>query len=151
MERSKSTFKGFQKGDKVWLEATNLKMVQENRKFVPRRVGPFSILDVLGPLTYRLQLPATWKIHNVFHATLLTPYQETEAHGPNYLEPPPDLIEGEEEYEVEAILAHRRRRAGTQFLVKWVGYPDSENSWEPEKNLQHSPTLLRAYKQRHKL
>ena len=36
-----------------------------------KREGPFTITEVLGPVTYRLNLLATWRIHNVFHATLL--------------------------------------------------------------------------------
>ena len=36
--------------------------------------GPFEIKEVIGPVTYPLKLPETWKIHNVFHATLLRPY-----------------------------------------------------------------------------
>ena len=62
-------------------------------------------------MVYQLTLPTQWKqkgIHDVFHASLLTPYHETEAHGTNYLEPPPDVIKGEEEYEVERILDSKR-------------------------------------------
>ena len=44
--------------------------------------------------------------HDVFHASLLTPYHESEAHSPNYTRPPPDLITGEVEYEVENIVNH---------------------------------------------
>jgi hypothetical protein len=67
----------------------------------------------------------------VFHIDLLTPYRETPLHGANYKRPPPDLIEGEEEYEVEKILSSQRfgRGCKLQYLVKWKGYPDSENQW----------------------
>jgi hypothetical protein len=60
---------------------------------------------------YQLTLPTQWKqkgIHDVFHTSLLTTYHETEAHGVNHLEPPPDVIEGEEEYEVEEVLDLKR-------------------------------------------
>jgi hypothetical protein len=46
----------------------------------------------------------TWKVHNVFYASYLSPYKETVEHGPNFLEPPPNLIEGQPEWEVEAIV-----------------------------------------------
>ena len=59
--------------------------------------GPFTITKVMGPLTYQLKLPKTWKVHNIFHANLLSPYKENEVHGPNFLQPPPELVEGEEE------------------------------------------------------
>jgi hypothetical protein len=57
-------------------------------------------------VAYQLQLPASWGNHNVFHASLLSPYYEMDAHGSNFLQPPPDLIDGEEEYEVECIISH---------------------------------------------
>ena len=45
-----------------------------------------------------------WKIHDVFHANLITPYKGTELHSPNFTRLPPDLIDGEPKYEVEKIL-----------------------------------------------
>ena len=89
------------------------------------------VTQVMSPVNYRLELPTQWNIHPVFHIDLLTPYHETPIHGTNYLHPPPDLINGEEEYEVEHILAKRRigRRHQLQYLVKWKGYPDADNQW----------------------
>jgi len=58
---------------------------------------------------------------------------ETPTHGPNFSRPPPELINGEEEFEVEAILNHRcyGHSRMPQYLIKWKGYPHSENTWEP--------------------
>ena len=75
----------------------------------PKREGPFKIVKILGPLTYRLKLPKPWKIHNVFHATLLRPYQETQMYRENYPRLLPILEGGEELYEVETILNHRKQ------------------------------------------
>ena len=72
----------------------------------PKREGPFVITEVLGPVTYRIKLLTSWRVHDVFHATLLKPYKENEIHGKNFTQPPPDLVEGEEVYEVETILNH---------------------------------------------
>jgi hypothetical protein len=74
----------------------------------PKREGPFEIEEKLGPLTYRLKLPATWRIHNVFHAVLLMPYTETEIHGPNFTRPPPDIDNDEERWKIETILNHQK-------------------------------------------
>jgi hypothetical protein len=57
---------------------------------------------------------------------------ETEVYGANFPKPPPELIEGEEVYEVEQIMRHRRRGRGYQYYIKWKGYPISEALWEPE-------------------
>ena len=90
------------------------------------------------------------KIHNVFHVDLLTRYRETDAHGPNYERPPPDVIEGEPEWEVETILNSRRygRRKELQFLIKWRGFPSSENSWEAAPDV-HAPVLIADFIRKH--
>jgi hypothetical protein len=94
-------------GQKVWLEGTNLKTSHPTKKFAPKHYSPFSITDVISPVIYRLTLPPSWKIHNVFHVSLLTLYKEMEEHRPNFAEPPPELIEEQEKYEVEQVLASR--------------------------------------------
>jgi hypothetical protein len=96
-------FISFEKNQKVWLNMRNLKM-SHHRKIVPKREGPFKINKVLGPVTYQLKLPESWKIHNVFHATLLRLYIKNKVHGNNYPRPLPKLLEGEEVYEVETII-----------------------------------------------
>ena len=79
-----SKFTPFMTGDKVWLEARNLKRNVINPKFAAKREGPFKITRVLSSLSYQLEIPRSWKIHPVFHASLLTPYRENDIHGPNY-------------------------------------------------------------------
>ena len=78
-ERSTRGFTPFQKSDKVWLDGRNLKIGYPSRKLAPKREGPFEITEVMGPVTYRLKLPSQWRIHPVFHASLLSPYHETES------------------------------------------------------------------------
>jgi hypothetical protein len=132
-------------GDQVWLEGKNLN-VKGTRKLLPKWYGPFKIEKKIGTVAYRLDLPSSMKIHNVFHVDLLLPYKETEAHGPSYTRPPPDLIEGEEEYEIESIRDARRFGRGRkqQYLVHWKGYPSSDDSWVDHKDL-HAPELLEEY------
>ena len=86
----------------------------------------------------------------MFHTSLLSPYKQTEVHGPNYTSPPPDLI-NEEEYEVEAIITHQKCGTGYQYLLKWKGYGSNDNLWEPECNLGNAAEVLLAYKTRRKL
>jgi hypothetical protein len=108
-QRVHRNFSPFKAGQKVWLEAKNLKTAHPSRKLALKHQGPFLIKEVLNPLNYRLILPRQWKIHPVFHTALLTPYHETDTHGPNFPEPPLDLVEGEKEYEVEAIIVHKKK------------------------------------------
>ena len=113
--------------------------------------GPFEITKVIRLVTYQLKLPATWKIHPVFHATLLRQYNEMDVYGANFPRPPPDLIKGEEVYEVEWILKHRKRGRGYQYYVAWKGYPILEASWEPENVFSDNSDLLTKYKLNHHL
>ncbi|ESK81235.1 hypothetical protein Moror_14425, partial [Moniliophthora roreri MCA 2997] len=103
LERGNKKNDIFEKGQKVWLEGKNLDFGYPTKKLSPKREGPFEIEEVMGPVTYRLKLPRQWKIHPVFHVGLLSPYKETDEHGANYLEPPPDIVDGYEEFEIEAI------------------------------------------------
>ena len=106
--KKKAVFTPYQKNQKVWLEATNLKMMHPSAKLAPRRYGPFTVKTVISPVVYQLDLPKHWKIHDVFHTSLLSPYKEMTLHGPNYEEPPPDVIDDQPEWEVKAILDSRR-------------------------------------------
>jgi len=104
----------------------------------PKWYGPFMVKEVLGPVTYRLTLPAQWKIHDIFHIGLLMPYKETKAHGRNSTPPPPDLVEGLDEYEVESIENNQVHQGRLQHLVKWKGYPILDNTWEPQGDLKNT-------------
>ena len=86
------------------------------------------------------------KIHPVFHVDLLTRYRETAAHGPNYEKPPPDIIDGKLEWEVEKILNSRYygHHKKLQFLVRWKGFPPSEDSWVPKSDLS-TPDLVEEF------
>src|SRR5882757_1170953 len=142
----------FKVGDQVWLDGKNLVLPYQSNKLAPRRQGPFRIKRIISPVAFQLELPASWRIHDVFHALLLTLYRETAAHGPNYSRPPPDLVDEDPEYEVEAIINHRffGQRRRLQYLIKWKGYPHSDNTWEPVEHM-HAEALIKGYHRKHPL
>ena len=144
-------FTSFTKGQKVWLEVKNLQHSIVNPKFTPKQEGPFVITKVLSPIAYQLQLPPTWKIHPTFHVSLLSPYHENDIHGPHFPNPPLNLIDGEEEYEIKWILWHHRILFSHSFLIQWKGYSTKEDSWVPERDLKYSKSTLLDYKKRHPL
>ena len=146
----KSMFVPFTKGDQVWLDSRNLKTIY-HKKMKLKQEGPFFITEVLGLVTYRLQLLATWQIHDVFHAVLLQPYKENGIYGENFVKPPPELEEGEEVYDMGTIPNHRKRGQGYQYFVKWQGYPITNASWEPEHTFSNDSDTLTRYKLRHNL
>ena len=150
LQHIKSNFTPFVVGQRVWLEAKNLKTIY-NKKMAPKHEGPFQITKVLSPLTYSLSLPVTWRIHNAFHTFLLTLYVENEIHGPNYTRPPAELEEQEEaEWEVEHIVGQKRGR-GHQYYMLWKGHPITEATWEPESVFEHTQETLLPYKEYHGL
>jgi hypothetical protein len=132
----------FDEGQEVLLSSKHINIQHSgSRKLLPRYIGPFKILKKIGPVAYKLQLPANMKCHNVFHVSLLHAYRKSGRYQPP---PPPLLIDGEYEYEVADILKHRgtRRR---QFLVAWKNYTAEHNTWEPEANLANCADLLQKY------
>jgi hypothetical protein len=141
----------YKPGEQVWLEVTHLKIHHQKTKLKPKWYGPFKIIKEISSVVYQLRLLMAWRIHNVFHASLLLPYHETTTHGPNFSRPPPELIDREEEYQVERIMGHRKTGRGNklQYLVKWVGYPDSDNTWEPITQV-HAPDLIKDYQRQHR-
>jgi hypothetical protein len=149
-ERIKSNFVPFKKGQIVWLDSRHLK-TNYHKKMAPKREGLFEIEEVLGPVTYQLKFQNLGEFHKVFHAALLWPYWENEVYGENYIWPLPDIEEGEEVYEVEQILKHRKRGQGYKYLIKWVGYPITEASWEPKSKLTGATDILWEYQELHQL
>ena len=116
-------------------------------KLVPKRHGTFSTQRALSPINYQLMLLEQRKIHNGFQIDLLTPYREMEFHGPNYNQPPPDLMGEEEQYKVEQVLdehiyGHWKKK---QYLVKWKGYPDSDNQWLDAKDMENAQELIAEF------
>ena len=140
-EKIKSTYEPFKKGDKVWLEGTNLKLGY-NKKITTKREEPFKITEVLGPVNYRLKLHTKWQITNNFHATLLTPYTQNGTHGESFPQPPPEIVDGEEEWEIERIVGHSGRK-NRHYHVKWKGYDTITE--EPEENLRHAQESIDDY------
>jgi hypothetical protein len=137
----------FKEGDLVWLEGTNIHTTHPKAKLAPKHHGPFKVITS-SMTNSKLILPKTWHVHPVFHNSLLSPYKETTAHGPNFTRPPPDIVEGEDEhYEIEFILQSRPtpNRKGLQYLIKWKGYPHSENSWLPASQMKHAAETVRQF------
>jgi len=139
-------------GDRVWLNRKNIETVRPSKKLDSKRFGPFRIAKVVGEskMAFELELPPQWRIHPVFHVSLLDPYQENRIEGRRQLVPePPEIVEGEEEYEVEEILDSKIVRKKLLYYVDWKGYGPEERMWEPAENLTHTDDAIAAYHRRH--
>ncbi len=136
----------FEVNQRVLLSTKNLRIARTNltRKLLPRFIGPFKVLKRVGNQAYELELPPTMKMHDVFHVSLLKPYNQEGT----YLPPPVTiLLEGEEEFEVATILNHRGQpgKRSKSYLVSWTGYGPEHETWEPEGNLQNCRDKIQAY------
>ncbi|KIN98838.1 hypothetical protein M404DRAFT_30992 [Pisolithus tinctorius Marx 270] len=135
---SKGSYEPPKVGDQVLLDTGHLRIKNQCDKIAPRRLGPFKVTQVMSPVAFRLDLPPTWKVHPVFHASRVLPYVENEVYGTAPAAPLPKLVDDEIEWEVEAILNHKTdgHRGQRRYLVKWKGFPHSSNTWEPEEHIK---------------
>jgi hypothetical protein len=136
----------FKVGDLVSLSAKDVKIHQKSPKLGPKQLGPFKVLERIGNLDYRLELPAWLKIHNVIHVNRLAPWKDNGLDKPP--PPEPEVVDGEEVYEVEEILDSRFYRRQFQYLVKWVGYP-GEDTWEPLANVKGAKAAIAKFHKEH--
>ena len=71
----------FEEGDLVMLDGRNIRTKRPSKKLAPKKYGPFKILKKKGTRAYRLELHSRWRIHNVFHVSLLEPYAQNNLEG----------------------------------------------------------------------
>jgi transposase InsO family protein len=97
---------GFSIGDEVWLLLMNISSKRPSKKLDNRKGGPFTIIEKISSHAYRLDLPKTMKVHNVFHINLVSIFKEDEDFHRRQAKPPPIITEeGEEQYEIDHIVA----------------------------------------------
>ena len=94
----------FEEEDLVMLDGGNIRTKRPSKKLAPKKYGPFKILKKIGTRAYRLELHSRWRIHNVFHVSLLKPYVQNELKGRAQTRPEPEEINGDLENEVEEIV-----------------------------------------------
>uniref|UniRef100_A0A803K8U7 Integrase catalytic domain-containing protein n=1 Tax=Xenopus tropicalis TaxID=8364 RepID=A0A803K8U7_XENTR len=134
----------YQVGDKVWLSSKNISLKVPSAKLGPKFIGPFVISDIINPSSVRLVLPPELKISNTFHVSLLKPARVVRQHSP----PPPVLVDGQSEYEIQKIIDSRLSRGGLQFLIHWKGYGPEERSWISATNVK-ADRLIRQFYAKH--
>ncbi|KAI4889260.1 hypothetical protein NFI96_013521 [Prochilodus magdalenae] len=133
----------YRRGQRVWLSAKDLPLRTSSRKLAPRYVGPFKVDRRVNPVTYRLLLPPSMRVHPVFHVSRLKPFLCGGTAPPR--PPAPRLFQGALAYTVRRLLDSRRVRGGTRYLVDWEGYGPEERCWVPARHILN-PKLIRAFR-----
>ncbi|KAF8751757.1 hypothetical protein RHS01_08424 [Rhizoctonia solani] len=104
----------FKIGEEVWLDAKNVKLKTLSPKLTEQRLGPFKVVEKISNRAYRLELPLSMRIHNVFYVGLLSKVKRDDKRTFEN-RPPPVTVDGEEEYEVEGI-TNAKERDGKWFF-----------------------------------
>lgn len=148
-DRSQKPSRNYAKGDKVWLEGTNIATTRPSKKLDNKRYSPFKVKCKIRASAYELDLPCNWKtrLNNPFNERDLSPYVPPVSEIQMPTRPPPTLIDqqGEPHYEVERILDSRIFKKSLQYKVKWQNYPMSESTWQWADNLKDAPQKIKEF------
>ena len=140
----KRKYNRYEINEKVFLKVSPWKKVMrfgKKGKLSPRFIGPYEVIEKMGPVAYRLALPPDLeKIHNVFHVSMLRRYKSDPSHvvSSKTIELRPNLTYEEEPME---ILAHEvkelRNKRIPLFKVRWRNHKTEEATWESEEVMRH--------------
>ena len=143
--------RSFDVGDWVFLrlqayKQMSLKQAKKDSKLSPKYYGPYKVLQKIGTMAYKLELPATSRVHLVFHVSCLkkvigdklpiqTIFPELDEEGKIILEP---------EAVKETRTRQLRNRSISEYLIKWKNLPVEDSTWEDENFIQKNPKLLKC-------
>jgi len=137
-------------GDMVWFLPRNVRTTRPSRKLDYKKIGPFEILAKTGMNTDRLKFPPTMKIHNNIHISLLEPYHNNQFPSQRQEPPPPIIIDGEPEYELEEIIDSQLHHGKLQYRAKWKGYsPEHDKVWYPANNFENAQDAVCKFDQQY--
>lgn len=138
----------FQTNDLVMLKSEGTGVSSRSdlpKKCQPRFMGPFRVLEVLGLVTYRIELPPSMKkAHNVFHVSKLKKFIRDE-NDKSSLSVVIDA-EGNVEQEVIAILDKKKVKRRVYYLVQFEGDSLEEAIWMPVSEFKHCQELIQRFK-----
>lgn len=140
----------FRVDDKVWLlcDAQHTS-TRPSRKLDWKRLGPFVITAAIGKRAFRLALPPQMHVHPVFHVCRLERYDEPAFDAQRRAVSVPEIVDGHEELEVQAVLDSRTYRGRLQYLVDWVDQDPSERTWEPASHLRNASDVVHEFHARY--
>ncbi|KAL4035172.1 hypothetical protein IC575_003852 [Cucumis melo] len=133
----------FEVGDMVFLKVAPMKGVlrfEKKGKLSPRFVGPFEILERVGPVAYRLALPPSLSaVHDVFHVSMLRRYVADPTHIVDFepLQVSENLSYEEQPVEILAREIKKLRSRDIPLVkVLWQNHGVEEATWEREEDMK---------------
>lgn len=141
----------FSRGDLVLIDATDIKSTRPAKKIDFKRHGPFAVLEKIGLQSYRIDLPNSWSIHNVFHVSKLVAYTPPafSMQQPNLIAP--DVLPTPGPPAVTHVLNHRALRNGTQYLICLENSQQEDAFWDVAENLHDPNSVIVSYNTAHDL
>ena len=140
----------------MFIHAKFFRFTHPTRKLAERNLGPYKVLGKVGPQSYQIELPNTFKgVHPIFHISQLEPAHPNTIPGRVQPPHPPVEVEGEEEYEIDEIVDSKKQKFGKQtriyYLVKWLGYEGAidEYQWIPASDLNHAQEAVSDFHARY--
>ena len=130
-------------GDLVWLSTKNIHTERPSKKLDHKKIAPYKATGLVGSL-YRLDLPVSMRIHDVFHPSLLRPVAEDPLPGQHNDSPPPVVVNDKKEWEVNDILDARKHGRRVLFKVKWKDY-DEDRQWYPSTNFDNAKEVVEDF------
>ena len=140
----------FDVGDWVFLrlqpyKQISLKQAKKDNKLSPKYYGPYKVLQKIGTMAYKLELPTASRLHPVFHVSCLKKVIGDKLPVQTIL---PELDEeGKIILEPEAVTETRsrklRNRSISEYLIKWKNLSADDSTWEDENSMQKYPELLK--------
>jgi len=140
------------------LNVKNIHTKRPTKKLSPRMHGPFKVLEVKkGEQAFKLEILPWWKIHTIFHVSLLEPYpasaQEEKEQPPRV----PEDIKEDLAWDVEKIVksevmtsTRKVGRHNEEFkelcsFIKWNGCAEDKNTWKPAEGLGNAQELVEGF------
>uniref|UniRef100_A0A0A9CM28 Integrase catalytic domain-containing protein n=1 Tax=Arundo donax TaxID=35708 RepID=A0A0A9CM28_ARUDO len=128
----------FSVGQWVWVRLLHRPIASlDNRgrsKLGPRYFGPYKIIEQIGEVAYRVDLPTQARLHDVFHVSLLKQFHGTPPEAPPTL---PPIHHGRVCLSPKRVLKGRLARGRYEVLVHWKNFPATDTSWVDLEEFRH--------------
>jgi hypothetical protein len=112
----------------------SLKQYKKDNKLYPKYYGPYKVLQKIGTMAYKLELPTSSRVHPVFHVSCLKKVISDKIPVQTIL---PEFDEKRKivlkpEVVTKTRIHQLRNRSISEYLIKWKNLPAKDSTWEDE-------------------